>query len=37
MNTLVKDFEIRPFLKQIEYAYENGIDAVIIQDPSSSR
>jgi len=33
-NTLVKNSEIEEFLEQIKYAYEGGIDAVIIQDPS---
>jgi len=32
-NTLVKNSEIKEFLEQIKYAYEQGIDAVIIQDP----
>lgn len=34
MNTLVKNNEINEFFKQLSFAYENGIDAVIIQDPS---
>ena len=34
MNTLVKNEELREFLLQLEYAYYNGIDAVIVQDPS---
>jgi len=33
-NTLVKNSEISDFLKQIKYAYEQGIDSVIIQDSS---
>jgi len=33
-NTLVKNSEIDDFLKQMKYAYEQGIDSVIIQDPS---
>ena len=32
MNTLVKDDEVVEFLKQIEFLYKNGIDAVLIQD-----
>ena len=34
VNTLVKNSEVSDFLKQIQYAYEQGIDSVIIQDPS---
>jgi collagenase-like PrtC family protease len=34
MNTLIKNSEIKDFFGQLEYAYCNGIDAVIIQDPS---
>ncbi len=34
MNTLVKNSEIKEFLEQLKYAYEQGIDAVIIQDLS---
>ncbi len=33
-NTLVKNSEIREFLEMIKYAYESGIDSVIIQDPA---
>lgn len=33
MNTLIKNYEIKEFLGQIKYAYEQGIDSVIIQDP----
>ena len=33
-NTLVNNSEISDFLKQMKYAYEQGIDSVIIQDPS---
>lgn len=33
MNTLVKNSEIKEFLEQLKYAYEQGIDSVIIQDP----
>ena len=33
-NTLVKNSEITEFFEQIKYAYEEGADAVIIQDPS---
>jgi collagenase-like PrtC family protease len=33
-NTLIKNSEISEFLEEIKYAYEEGIDAVIIQDPS---
>ena len=32
MNTLIKDDEVPQFLAQIEYLYNNGIDAVLIQD-----
>ncbi|MBU0470070.1 MAG: U32 family peptidase [Nanoarchaeota archaeon] len=34
MNTLVKNQELKPFFKQLEFAFLNGLDAVIIQDPS---
>lgn len=34
MNTLVKNSELKEFLELIKEAYEQGIDAVIIQDPS---
>jgi collagenase-like PrtC family protease len=34
MNTLIKNSELNDFFDQLEYAYRNGIDAVIIQDPS---
>jgi collagenase-like PrtC family protease len=34
MNTLIKNSEIHEFFRQLEYAYCNGIDGVIIQDPS---
>jgi collagenase-like PrtC family protease len=37
MNTLVKNNELSEFFKQLSYAYESGIDAVIIQDPSFAR
>ncbi len=33
-NTLVKNSEINEFLEMTKYAYECGIDSVIIQDPS---
>lgn len=33
-NTLVKNSEIKEFLEQVKYAYEQGADGVIIQDPS---
>ena len=33
-NTLIKNNEIDEFLEMIKYAYEAGIDSVIIQDPS---
>ncbi|MBU0929756.1 MAG: U32 family peptidase [Nanoarchaeota archaeon] len=33
MNTLIKNSEIKEFLEQLKYAYEQGIDSVIIQDP----
>lgn len=32
MNTLVKDTEVEEFLSQIEFLYQNGIDAILIQD-----
>jgi len=32
-NTLVKNQEIGDFLNMIKFAYEQGVDAVIIQDP----
>jgi collagenase-like PrtC family protease len=34
MNTLVKNDELRDFFNQLSFAYENGIDAVIIQEIS---
>ncbi|MFA5176040.1 MAG: U32 family peptidase [Candidatus Nanoarchaeia archaeon] len=34
MNTLVKNSELKEFFEQLKYAYEQGIDSVIIQDPS---
>ncbi|MBU2523276.1 MAG: U32 family peptidase, partial [Nanoarchaeota archaeon] len=34
MNTLVKNSEIKEFLGHMKYAYEEGVDAAIIQDPS---
>ncbi|MFA5856101.1 MAG: U32 family peptidase [Candidatus Pacearchaeota archaeon] len=34
MNTLVKNSEIQDFFKDLSFAYESGIDSVIIQDPS---
>jgi len=33
MNTLVKNSELQEFIDSLKYAYEQGIDAVIIQDP----
>jgi collagenase-like PrtC family protease len=33
-NTLIKNSELADFFDQLNYAYECGIDAVIIQDPS---
>ena len=33
-NTLIKNNELQEFLNQLKFAYEQGIDAVIIQDPS---
>ncbi|MEK6885974.1 MAG: U32 family peptidase [Nanoarchaeota archaeon] len=33
-NTLIKNSEVQEFIDMIKYAYECGIDAVIIQDPS---
>ena len=32
MNTLVKDAEVSDFLKQVEFLYKNGVDAIIMQD-----
>ena len=32
MNTLIKDCEVKDFLKQVEILYLNGVDAVIMQD-----
>ena len=32
-NTLIKNSEVQEFIDMIKFAYENGIDAVIIQDP----
>lgn len=32
MNTLVKDTEVSSFLGQIEFLYQHGVDAVIMQD-----
>lgn len=32
MNTLVKDDEVELFLKQVEFLYKNGVDAILIQD-----
>lgn len=32
MNTLVKDSEVPSFLGQIEFLYQQGVDAVIMQD-----
>lgn len=32
-NTLIKNSEMQEFVNMIKYAYEQGIDAVIIQDP----
>lgn len=32
MNTLVKDAEVYDFLKQVEFLYKNGVDAIIMQD-----
>lgn len=34
MNTLIKNYEIKEFIEQLKYAYEQGVDSVIIQDPS---
>lgn len=34
VNTLIKNSEIKDFFNEISFAYENGIDAVILQDPS---
>jgi len=33
MNTLIKNSEINEFFKDLSFAYEQGIDSVIIQDP----
>lgn len=32
MNTLIKDSEVADFLRQVEFLYKNGIDAIIVQD-----
>jgi collagenase-like PrtC family protease len=32
-NTLIKNSELNDFFNQIKFAYQKGIDAVIIQDP----
>ena len=32
MNTLVKDSMVSSFLEQIEFLYQHGVDAVIMQD-----
>lgn len=32
MNTLVKDNEVDCFLKQVEFLYSNGVDAILMQD-----
>jgi len=32
MNTLVKDNEVDEFLKQVEFLYSNGVDAILMQD-----
>jgi len=37
MNTLIKNNELAEFFRQLSYAYEIGIDAVIIQDPSFAK
>ena len=34
LNTLIKNSEIKEFFEQLKFAYENGIDSVIIQEPS---
>jgi collagenase-like PrtC family protease len=34
MNTLVKNNELKDFFNELSYAYESGIDSVIIQDIS---
>jgi collagenase-like PrtC family protease len=34
MNTLIRNFELKEFFELIKSSYEQGIDAVIIQDPS---
>jgi len=33
MNTLIKNSEINEFFRDLSFAYEQGIDSVIIQDP----
>ena len=33
-NTLIKNSELEDYFEQLKYAYEQGADAVIIQDPS---
>ncbi len=32
MNTLVKDYEVEEFLKQVYFLYSNGVDAILMQD-----
>ncbi|MFA5258995.1 MAG: peptidase U32 family protein [Candidatus Pacearchaeota archaeon] len=34
MNTLIKNSEINEFFRDLSFAYKEGIDSVIIQDPS---
>lgn len=32
MNTLVRDSEVTSFLEQVEFLYNNGVDAILMQD-----
>ncbi len=32
MNTLVKDCEVKSFLEQVKFLYQQGIDAILMQD-----
>lgn len=32
MNTLIKDGEVEEFLRQVEFLYHHGVDAIIMQD-----
>ncbi len=32
MNTLIKESEVQEFLNQVEFLYQNGVDAILMQD-----